>query len=73
MTQAQGAMGMGQMAAQLNQANFGQAETAAQQANLANQQAGLAGNQQQIAAGQALVAALGGQQMQNNLATITAC
>ena len=29
-TQAQGAMGMGQMAAQLNQANFGQAQTAAQ-------------------------------------------
>ena len=66
-TQAQGAMGMGQMAAQLNQANFGQAETAAQQANLANQQAGLTANQQQIAAGQAL-GTLGGQQMQNNLA-----
>jgi hypothetical protein len=30
-TQAQGAMGMGQMAAQLNQANFGQAQAAAQQ------------------------------------------
>ena len=30
-TQAQGAMGMGQMAAQLNQANFGQAQGAAQQ------------------------------------------
>jgi hypothetical protein len=36
-TQAQGAMGMAQMAAQLNQANFGQASTQAQQANLANQ------------------------------------
>ena len=66
-TQAQGAMGMGQMAAQLNQANFGQAETAAQAANLANQGAGLSANQQQIAAGQAL-GTLGGQQMQNNLA-----
>ena len=66
-TQAQGAMGMGQMAAQLNQANFGQAMTAAQQANLANQQAGLTGNAQQIAAGGAL-GTLGGQQMQNNLA-----
>ena len=60
-------MNMGQMAAQLNQANFGQAQTAAQQANLANQAAGLTGNQQQIAAGQAL-GTLGGQQMQNNLA-----
>jgi hypothetical protein len=45
-TQAQGALGMGQMAAQLNQANFGQAQTAAQQdisgrmqADLANQAA----------------------------------
>jgi hypothetical protein len=45
-TQAQGAQGMAQMAAQLNQANFGQAQTAAQsdiasrlQASLANQSA----------------------------------
>jgi hypothetical protein len=45
-TQAQGAQGMAQMAAQLNQANFGQAQTAAQsdigtnlQAQLANQSA----------------------------------
>jgi hypothetical protein len=45
-TQAQGALGMGQMAAQLNQANYGQAQTAAQQdisgkmqADLANQAA----------------------------------
>ena len=45
-TQAQGAQGMAQMAAQLNQANFGQAQTAAQsdiagrmQAALANQSA----------------------------------
>ena len=66
-TQAQGAMGMGQMAAQLNQANFAQGMGAAQQANLANQQAGLTGNAQQIAAGGAL-GTLGGQQMQNNLA-----
>ena len=66
-TQAQGAMGMGQMAAQLNQANFAQGMGAAQQANLANQAAGLQGNAQQIAAGRAL-GTLGGQQMQNNLA-----
>jgi len=45
-TQAQGAQGMAQMAAQLNQANYGQAQTAAQsdigtnlQAQLANQSA----------------------------------
>ena len=66
-TQAQGAMGMGQMAAQLNQANFAQGMGAAQQANLANQQAGLAGNAQQIAAGQGL-GNIGSQQVQNNLA-----
>ena len=66
-TQAQGAMGMGQMAAQLNQANFAQGMTAAQQANLANQTAGLQANQQQISAGQGL-GNIGSQQMQNNLA-----
>lgn len=41
-TQAQGAMGMGQMAAQLNQANFGQAQGAAQQDINTNLQAQLA-------------------------------
>jgi hypothetical protein len=38
-TQAQGAQGMAQMAAQLNQANFGQAQAASQQDQLANQSA----------------------------------
>ena len=41
-TQAQGAMGMGQMAAQLNQANFGQAQSAAQQDIATNLQGQLA-------------------------------
>jgi hypothetical protein len=49
-TQAQGAMGMGQMAAQLNQANFGQAQAAAQQdiqTSMAAQQANQAAQQNQ--------------------------
>jgi hypothetical protein len=49
-TQAQGAMGMGQMAAQLNQANFGQAQAAAQQdiqTSMAAQQANQAVQQNQ--------------------------
>lgn len=59
-TQAQGAQGMAQMAAQLNQANFGQAQTAAQsdigtnlQAQMANQSAqqNQAGLNNQAAAG----------------------
>jgi hypothetical protein len=73
-TQAQGAMGMGQMAAQLNQANFAQAQAAAgtdvasqNAAKLANQQAGLTANQQQILAASGL-GNLGQQQMQNNVA-----
>jgi hypothetical protein len=43
-TQAQGAMGMGQMAQQLNQANFGQAQSAAQQ-DIQSQLAAAQGNQ----------------------------
>jgi Chaperone of endosialidase len=43
-TQAQGAMGMGQMAAQLNQANFGQAQSAAQQ-DIANRLTASTANQ----------------------------
>jgi hypothetical protein len=73
-TQAQGAMGMGQMAAQLNAANFQQAQAAAQQdiqsrltAAQANQGAGLTANQQQILASSGL-GQLGTQQMQNNIA-----
>jgi hypothetical protein len=73
-TQAQGAMGMGQMAAGLNQANFQQAQNAAStdianqlKAGMANQAAGLQGNQQQILAGQGL-GNIGAQQVQNNLA-----
>jgi hypothetical protein len=66
-TQAQGAMGMGQMAAQLNSANYSQALAAAQQAANANQQAGLTANQQQISASAGL-GTLGQQQMQNNVA-----
>jgi hypothetical protein len=60
-TQAQGAMGMGQMAAQLNQANFGQAQTAAQQdiagrlqAATSNQQAQQAKTNSDILASQGL-------------------
>ena len=72
--QAQGAQNIGQMAAQLNQANFGQAQQAAQydvgQQNTAqaqNQQAGLSQEQltNQAAAG---LGQLGTQQMQNNIA-----
>jgi hypothetical protein len=72
--QAQGALNEGQMAAQLNQANFQQAQAAAgtdvasqNQAKLANQQAGLTqeGLVNQAAAG---LGTLGGQQMQNNIA-----
>jgi hypothetical protein len=44
-TQAQGALGMGQMAAQLNQANFGQAQAAAG-TDVASQNAAMAANQQ---------------------------
>jgi hypothetical protein len=73
-TQAQGAMGMGQMAAQLNQANYGQAQAAAQsdvaaqnQAMAQNQQAGLSQEQLANAASQGL-GQLGTQQMQNNIA-----
>jgi hypothetical protein len=68
-TQAQGAMGMGQMAAQLNQANFGQAQGAAQQDIATNLQGQLA-NQgaQQNQAGLNISAASGlsnlGQQAQ---------
>ena len=65
--QAQGALNEGQMAAQLNQANFGQASTAAQQANLANQAAGLSQEQLTNQAAQGL-GTLGTQQMQNNIA-----
>jgi hypothetical protein len=73
-TQAQGALGMGQMAAGLNQANFQQAQQAAgtdvasqNQAKLANQAAGLTQEQlvNQAASG---LGTLGGQQMQNNIA-----
>jgi hypothetical protein len=72
-TQAQGALGMGQMAAQLNNQNFAQAQQGALAdignqltASQANQAAGLTGNQQQISASQGL-GNLGAQQMQNNL------
>ena len=73
-TQAQGAQNMAQMAAQLNQANFGQAQGAAQSdvgaqntAQVQNQQAGLSQEQltNQAAAG---LGQLGTQQMQNNIA-----
>jgi hypothetical protein len=67
-TQAQGALGMGQMAAQLNQANFQQAQAAAQSdiasqltANLANQQTGLQGQEANQQA--ALAAALSNNQL----------
>jgi hypothetical protein len=68
-TQAQGAMGMGQMAAQLNQANFGQAQSAAQQDINTNMQGQLANQAvQQNQAGLNLQAAGGlanlGQQAQ---------
>ena len=72
-TQAQGAHDMAQMAAQLNQANFGQAQAAAQATSptlKAQQQPGgrpEQGNQQQSQAGAGL-GTLGNQQMQNNLA-----
>lgn len=72
--QAQGAMNIGQMAAQLNQANYGQALSAAQsdvsqqnQVAAQNQQAGLTqeglANQASMGLGN-----LGIQQMQNNIA-----
>jgi hypothetical protein len=73
-TQAQGALGMGQMAAQLNQANFGQAQQAAatdvaaqNTAQAQNQAAGLSqeGLVNQAAQG---LGTLGTQQMQNNIA-----
>jgi hypothetical protein len=72
--QAQGALNIGQMAAGLNQANFGQAQTAAQSdvaaqntAAAQNQAAGLSqeGLVNQAAQG---LGNLGSQQMQNNLA-----
>ena len=73
-TQAQGALNEGQMAAQLNQANFAQAQAAATgdinrtlQAAMANQGAGLTANQQAIGAATGL-GTLGNQQMQNQLA-----
>lgn len=73
-TQAQGALGMGQLAAQLNQANFGQAQQAATgdisrdlQAQQANQQAALSQGALANAASQGL-ANLGNQQMFNNIA-----
>jgi len=59
-TQAQGAQGMAQMAAQLNQANFGQAQAAATgdiARNLAAQQANQGANQANI---NSLIAAAGG-------------
>ena len=59
-TQAQGAQGMAQMAAQLNQANFGQAQTAAQQDIATNLQGQLANQSaQQNQAGLNLQAAGG--------------
>jgi hypothetical protein len=59
-TQAQGAQGMAQMAAQLNQANFGQAQTAAQQDIATNLQGQLANQSaQQNQAGLNLQAASG--------------
>jgi hypothetical protein len=73
-TQAQGALGMAQMAGQLNQANFGQAQAAATgdisrnlQAQQLNQAAGLSqeGLVNQAASG---LGTLGTQQMQNNIA-----
>ena len=72
-TQAQGAIGMAQMAAQLNQANFGQAQPAAE-SDVASQNAAQAQTsgwpdagaaQQHAAAG---LGTLGTQQMQNNVA-----
>ena len=73
-TQAQGALGMGQMAAQLNQANFGQAQQAAatdvasqNAAQAQNQQAGLTQEQLNNTASAGL-GLLGNQQMQNNVA-----
>jgi hypothetical protein len=73
-TQAQGALGMGQMAAQLNQANYGQAQAAAQSdvaaqntAQAQNQAAGLSQEQINNAASSGL-GTLGTQQMQNNIA-----
>jgi hypothetical protein len=59
-TQAQGALNMGQMAAQLNQANFGQAQAAATgdiSRNLAAQQSNQQANQANI---NSLIAASGG-------------
>jgi hypothetical protein len=73
-TQAQGAQNMAQMAQQLNQANFGQAQAAAQndiantlKAQQGNQSAAL---QQGALANQASagLGTLGNQQMQNNIA-----
>jgi len=73
-TQAQGAMGMGEMAAGLNQANFGQAQQAATgdiSRNLAAQQGNQSAalQQGQLAnAASAGLGLLGNQQMQNNIA-----
>jgi hypothetical protein len=73
-TQAQGAQNMAQMAQQLNQANFGQAQSAAQndianqlKAAQGNQGAGLTQEQLTNAASSGL-GTLGTQQMQNNIA-----
>jgi hypothetical protein len=68
-TQAQGALGMGQMAAQLNQANFGQAQSAAQQdinTNLQAQEANQSAQQNQGALNLQAAGGLGvlGQQAQ---------
>lgn len=73
-TQAQGAQNMAQMGAQLNQANFGQAQSAAQN-DIANALKAAQGNQSaalqqgQIAnQASAGLGNLGNQQMQNNIA-----
>jgi hypothetical protein len=68
-TQAQGALGMGDMAAQLNQANFGQAQAAASQdinTNLTAQQANQAAQQNQAGLNLQAASGLGvlGQQAQ---------
>jgi hypothetical protein len=73
-TQAQGAQNMAQMAAQLNQANFGQAQGAAATdvaaQNAAQQQNQAAGLTQEGLVNQAAsgLGTLGNQQMQNNIA-----
>jgi hypothetical protein len=73
-TQAQGALGMGQMAAQLNQANFTQAQQGAESdvaaqntAQAQNQAAGLT-QEQLVNQASAGLGTLGTQQMQNNVA-----